>query len=297
MIDPRAILAHPPLEVPYRYGPRDVMLHALGTGIGLNPLDTDQLRFAYEDLQPPLLVLPTFPIVLGWVDMVRDPRRRDPRLGLDGNEVVVGQASVCLHRALDVEGEGRSRSFFAEVVDKGPGRGALVCVRREVMDQAHTLLATVDTWLFIRKAGGFGGCPEGGLPRTEPPQREPDVVVEQPTGGNQALLYRLCLGDHNAVHADPGHAAATGFPQPILHGLASLSMSLHAAISGATGSLSDHAVRLLGAHATMTRPVYPGDHLRTEVWTQDSHVHFRTGVPARGEVVVSGGSLTLAPQA
>jgi acyl dehydratase len=288
-------LAHPPLEVPYRYGPRDVMLHALGTGLGADPLDVDQLRFAYEDLPQPLLVLPTFPIVLGWVDLVRDRRSRDPRLGLDGDQVVVGQAGITLYRPLDRSGSGRTRSYFADVVDKGPGRGALVCARREVLDEGGAVLAVVDTWLFVRGAGGFGGRTEGGLPREPLPRRAPDAVVEIDTPPHLALLYRLSLGDHNNVHADPAHARATGFDRPILHGLASLSIGLHAAIRGTTGSLAANAGRLRAAHATMARPVFPGDRLRTEAWADGSDIRYRTTVPARGEVVVDAGTLSLGP--
>ena len=296
MIDAAALLAHPGLEVDYRYDQREVMLHALATAMPTDPMDTDQLRFAYEDLpNQPLLALPTLPIILGWVDLVRDPRTRDPMLGIDGDQVVVGQASLVLHRAIAVKGAGRSRTFYAEVVDKGAGRGALVCVRREVFDATHGLLATIDTWLFVRGAGGFGGPHEGGLPSTPMPTRAPDGVIENSTSAQQALLYRLVLGDHNAVHADPAHAAATGFPQPILHGLASLSMGIHAALRGVTGSLTTHAGRLRSAHATLARPVHPGDHLRTEAWIKGTEIRFRTSVPDRAIGAVEAGSITLVP--
>jgi len=135
MIDAAALLAHPGLEVDYRYDQRKVMLYALATALPTDPMDTDQLPFAYEDLpNQPLLALPTLPIILGWVDLVRDPRTRDPMLGIDGDKVVVGQASLVLHRTIATEGSGRARTFYAKVVDKGAGRGALVCVRREVYD-------------------------------------------------------------------------------------------------------------------------------------------------------------------
>jgi acyl dehydratase len=296
MIDAAALLAHPGLEVDYRYDQRKVMLYALATALPTDPMDTDQLPFAYEDLpNQPLLALPTLPIILGWVDLVRDPRTRDPMLGIDGDKVVVGQASLVLHRAIATEGSGRARTFYAKVVDKGAGRGALVCVRREVYDVTQGLLATIDTWLFVRGAGGFGGPQEGGPPRTPVPARAPDGFIENGTSAQQALLYRLVLGDHNAVHADPVHAVATGFPQPILHGLASLSMGIHAALRGATGSLKTHTGRLRSAYATLASPVYPGDHLRTEAWVQGTDIRFRTSVPARALVAVEAGSITLDP--
>jgi acyl dehydratase len=295
VIDPAAILAHPVLEVRYRYDARDVMLYALATGLGTDPMDTDQLRFAYEELKPPLLVLPTFAIVLGWVDLVRDPRSRNPRLGLDGARVVVGQAGLKLYKPMAQSGSGCSRSYFAEVVDKGPGRGALVCARREVYDDGGDLVAVVDTWLFARGGGGFGGASIGGLPRQPLPARPPDAIVQTETPAHLALLYRLSLGDHNPVHADPAHALATGFDRPILHGLASLSIGLHGAIRGITGSLASHGSRLRAAYATQARPVFPGDCLRTQAWAEGTDIRFQTTVVARSEVVVDAGWLRLDP--
>lgn len=297
MIDPARVLAHPGLEVPYRYDARETMLHALATGIGMDPLDTDRLVFGYEDLAGPgqaLQALPTLPIVLGWTDLVRDPRVWDPALGIDPHKVVVGQTAMTLHRPLPLAGEGTTRSFFVDLVDKGPGRGALVLARREVRDGAGDRLATVDTWLFVRGAGGFGGKPAGGPPAVEIPGRAPDAVVAQPTAGHAALLYRLMLRDHNAVHADPAYAADAGFDRPILHGLATFSMAIHAAIAGATGSLAGHARRFRGAQARMVSPVFPGDTLHTEAWRGGGGaVLFRTTVPARGTTVIDAGRLDL----
>lgn len=294
-MDPRALLAHPGLEVPYAYGPRDVMLHALGCGMGTDPMDQAQLRYVYDSPLRPLLALPTLPIVLGWVDLVRDPRSRDPRLGIDPDQIVVGQAVLTLQRMPGIEGRGTARTFYHAVVDKGAGRGALVCVRREVRDAEATLLATMDTWLFARGDGGFGGPRDGAPPRPPTPERPPDVIVVQPTPANLALTYRLSLGDHNAVHADPAHAQRTGFARPILHGLATFSMALHGAVAAATGDLVAHAPRLRRASATLTRPVFPGDTLHTDVWREADAIVFRTRVPERAVEAVSAGRVELAP--
>jgi acyl dehydratase len=302
LIDAARVLAHPGLEVPYRYDTRETMLHALATGIGMDAMDTGRLPFAYEDFSQPLQSLPTQPIVLGWVDLVRDPRARDAALGIDPHKVVVGQAVLTLHRPVPVQGEGTTRSFFADLVDKGPGRGAMLLVRREVLDARRDCIATVDTWLFVRGGGGFGGKPEGGPPAVAIPERAADAVVEQPTAGNVALLYRLMLRDHNAVHADPVYAAQAGFEQPILHGLATFSMAIHSAIAGttggvggtgSTGGLGAHAHRLASAQARLVSPVFPGDRLRTEAWNEAEGVVFRTTVPARSVTVIDAGRLVL----
>jgi acyl dehydratase len=225
--------------------------------------------------------------------LVRDPRAWDTALGIDPHKVVVGQTVLTVHRSVPVEGEGTTRSYFVDLVDKGPGRGAMLLVRREVLDVWRDCIATVDTWLFVRGGGGFGGKPEGGPQAVAIPERAADAVVEQPTAGNVALLYRLMLRDHNAVHADPVYAARAGFEQPILHGLATFSMAIHSAIAGTTDGLGANAHRLASAQARLVSPVFPGDRLRTEAWNEAEGVVFRTTVPARNVTVIDAGRLVL----
>jgi acyl dehydratase len=294
MIDPAAVLAHPGLEVPYRFDARETMLHALSTGIGMDPMDTDRLPFVYDRCSVPLQPLPTLPIVLGWVDLVRDARSWDAALGIDPHMVVVGEAAITLHRPIPLEGEGTTRSFFAEVIDKGAGRGAMLLVRREVRDALGECLATVDSWLFVRGSGGFGGKTEGGPSRVIIPERPADAVVWQPTAGNAALLYRQLLRDHNAVHGDPEYARRVGFDMPILHGLATFSMAIHSTVAAITGSLVGNAHRLESARARMSSPVFPGDTLQVETWRVNGGALFRTTVPERGVTVIESGSLNLA---
>ena len=42
------IMAHRPPDIPVHYGPRECMLYALGIGLGMDPMDRQQLRFVYE---------------------------------------------------------------------------------------------------------------------------------------------------------------------------------------------------------------------------------------------------------
>jgi hypothetical protein len=50
-------------DVEQTYAAKDCMLYALGVGLGLDPLDEDQLAFVYEKN---LKVLPTMAVVLGY---------------------------------------------------------------------------------------------------------------------------------------------------------------------------------------------------------------------------------------
>lgn len=290
-VDPEKLLAAPPAEVHFTYTPRDTMLHGLAIGLGMDPLDAAQLRFVYDDGRG-LQVFPTLSTVLGWVDLLRDPRFADPAWGIDPADMVVGHLAFRSHQRLPVAGEGLARSSFAEVVDKGEGRAALVRVRKAVLSPAEALLATLDTWLYVRGAGGFGGQSEGGPQPVVLPDRPADAVCDLPTPPNLALMFRLVLGDHNALHADPDHARRVGFPRPILHGIANLSIGVHAALRAL---LAYDAARIAGAQARMSGPVLPGDTLRTHLWRRDEAIVFRTVALERDARVMDGGRVDLAP--
>ena len=289
-IDHRRLLAAPAFEQPYGYTARDTQLHALALGLGADPLDADQLRFVYDD-SPVFEAFPTQSAALGWVDMMRDTRVVDPAWGLDPNNMVVGAIDIRAERTLPAAGAGVARSRFVEAIDKGPGRPALLRARKETVAANGIVLATLDTWAFIRNGGGFGGRDEGGPERISLPERNADAVCDLPTAANLALLFRLALGDHNALHADPDHARKVGFDRPILHGIANLGIAVHAAMRAAVGY---DASRIAGAKARMTGPVIPGDTLRTEFWHADSCLLFRTTAAERGILVMDGGRIDLA---
>lgn len=289
-IDHRRLLAAPAFEQPFAYTARDTQLHALALGLGADPLDAGQLRYVYDDAAD-FSAFPTQSATLGWVDMIRDPRVVDPAWGIDADAMVVGEIEIRAERTLPVSGSGIARSRFVEVVDKGPGRPALLRARKETVAANGIVLATLDTWAFVRGAGGFGGPPEGGPERVALPERRPDAVCDLPTAANLALLFRLALGDHNALHADPAHARRVGFARPILHGIANLGIAVHAAMRCVVGYESG---RFAAGKVRMTGPAFPGDTLRTEFWHADASLLFRTTAVERAAPVMDGGRIELA---
>jgi acyl dehydratase len=151
------------------------------------------------------------------------------------------------------------------------------------------LLATNTYTSFARGDGGFGGPPGSPPPPHRIPTRAADTAFEQTTLPTQALLYRLC-GDRNPLHADPGYAKRGGYPRPILHGLCTFGHAVAAVVRKAcdydADLIEDLAVRF-------TRPVFPGDTLRTEIWIDGPVVSFRTRVRERDEVVLDHGRIGL----
>ena len=100
-------------EVEQSYGPKDCMLYALGVGLGLDPMDEDELAFVYEKN---LKALPTMAVVIGypgfWV--------KELDTGIDWVKVVAGEHALTLHRPL--RPSGTVRQPHARGRDRRQGR-------------------------------------------------------------------------------------------------------------------------------------------------------------------------------
>lgn len=262
-------------DVTATYTERDTILYALGVGLGADPTDPDELRFVYEK---DLLALPTMALSMcsphGWV--------RKSGSGF-GSKSVTSWQSLRLHAAVPVRGRFVSKASVVSVIDKGKDRGAIVTAARELYEADTGLhIATMEWQTFCRGDGGFGG-PAG--PVRVPhalPQTAPQFTLDVRTLPQAALIYRLG-GDYNPLHADPQHARAVGFPRPNLHGLCTMAIA-GCSILKLLGGWNPGRLRAL--EARFSKPVYPGDTLRTEMWVSGTIVSFRTLVPERDHVVV-----------
>jgi acyl dehydratase len=272
-------------DVVQTYNERDTMLYALSIGYGFDPLNEAALSFCYERA---LKTAPTMPLVLAhpgfWM--------RDLKTGIDWKKVVHGEQLLELHQPLAPAATVLGKSRVTEIVDKGAGKGALVEFERRLFDQASgELLATMRQVNFCRADGGFGGSSRSARPpaSNEPPSSAPNHVVDLPTRPEAALIYRLSA-DPNPLHVDPSAARAAGFPRPILHGLATFGIAGHALLAAVCGYASE---RIRSLSTRFTKPVFPGDTVRTEIWCDDLNVVFRSSVLQRNEVVLSSGRATL----
>jgi acyl dehydratase len=276
------IMAYRPADIAVSYGPRECILYALGIGLGMNPVDPGELKFVYERAN--LEAFPTMAVVLGWPG-----RMTDPAFGVDEKLVVAGDLKVVLHRPLAPQAQLVSRPRIREVIDKGPGNAAIILNTRDLSAKDGTLVATVDSSTFARKHGGFGGKVTETPPPPAVPQTPPLIVCDLPTPTNLALLYRL-TGDENPLHADPERAKVAGFDRPILHGAASFGIAAHAVLR----SVADYRPeRLASIEARFSKPVFPGETIRTEIWPHGERIAFQCRVVARDAIVLSNGLATL----
>ena len=221
MIEHDRLMAFPIPEIRQRLTKRDTIFYALSTGLAADPMDSRQLDFV--DHHRALKAMPSLALVLGhpgfWA--------ADPATGIDATRVVHGEQSIVFHAPLPVEGEIIGRTRITGLVDKGQGKGALMYTEKQVLDGSGRLLASAEATTFMRGDGGFGGPAGPVKPPNPAPEGEPDFTLDLPTRPEQALYYRL-NGDDNPLHADPEAAAKAGFPRPILHGLCTMGVVVHA---------------------------------------------------------------------
>ncbi|WP_323000340.1 MaoC/PaaZ C-terminal domain-containing protein [Castellaniella sp.] len=269
-----------------RYDERDVILYALGIGLGADPLDPRQLRYVYED---GLRVFPSMAAVLGYPGFWM----KDPRTGVTWTHVVHGEQRIHYHARFPSRGEVTGRSRITHVIDKGADKGALVVTERTIHDAAAgTLLATLQQVTFCRADGGFGHSDPPLEPLPKVPGTQADDCCELTTLPQGALLYRL-NGDRNPLHADPAVAASAGFSRPILHGLCTYAYATQALVR----TLCDgDEERLAYLHGRFSAPVLPGETLRVEFWrSRPDLAQFQVRVKERDVIVLSHGVAGLRP--
>jgi|SRR5215831_5192834 len=271
------IMAYSPGPLDASYDEQRCILYALGIGIGMDPLDSEQIKFVHER---ELKAFPTLASVLGWMG-----RLTDPAFGIDASKVVAASLKVTLHRPLRTSDTLTSDPRIVGIIDKGAGKHAIIQSSRTLHAADGSAVATVENTSIARGHGGFGGQATDPSEPHQTPDTEPDAICDLPTPPNLALIFRL-MGDENPLHIDPASARLSGYAGPILHGAATFGVAAHAILRTAAGY---DPARLKSIEARFSRPVFPGDTIRTELWSRGSELTFRCRALGRGEIVLSNG--------
>lgn len=263
------------------YGPDNVILYHLGVGAGVPATDPNELAYCYEKQ---LKVLPSFTTVVrsGGGSKIFDT----PGVEFNPALMLHGEQEVEVHKPLPSQAKLTGQGRIADIFDKG--KAALLITENVARDESGEPLFTTRTSLFLRGEGGFGG-PSGPKVANEPPEREPDGVLETPTLPQQALLYRLS-GDKNPLHCDPEFAARGGFERPILHGLCSYGIVCKAVVDGVLGGDVTQVARY---QARFRGVAFPGETFLTSFWKQGERILLEARSKERGALIISNACVTL----
>ena len=275
----------------FSYGDKDVMLYALGVGMGRDQMNETELAFVYEKN---LKVIPTAATVLA--SSMRGTAGPAPEMPAGHRPsqinflmVVHGEQKVELHQPLSASGTYTAQGRTVGAYDKGPGKGAVIINETVWTDEKGEKVATLTSSTFARGDGGFGGPSEGAPEPHVVPTRAPDISVDFDTRDDQALLYRL-NGDRNPLHSDPEVAKKAGFDKPILHGLCTYGITCRAILQEVVNFDPD---QIYSHQARFSAPVIPGDTITVDIWKDGKNISFEARVKARNATVIKNGLTVL----
>ena len=272
----------------FEWTEKDVILYALGLGVGVgeSPTDSAVLQYTYENYETGLKVIPTFGVVPTFsclTGAIGIPGFDvNPMMILHGEQYLEVLANEVPTRAQVI-----NTARITQVYDKG--KGALVIIEAITKTQAGEPIFRNEYSVFIRGEGGFGG-ESGPPPGNEPPARGPDAAVAHQTLPHQAILYRLS-GDYNPLHIDPQMAAIAGFDRPILHGLCTFGSVARAVIQA---MCNNDPRRFRSIKARFAAPVFPGETIVTDMWKESAtEIIVRARVAQRDVEVVKNARVVI----
>ncbi|WHP05964.1 MULTISPECIES: peroxisomal multifunctional enzyme type 2 [Acinetobacter] len=271
------------------YDERDLSLYALGIGAARDPLDKSELKYVYELGE--FAAIPTYgamPQLNAMLAAAKTGIFSLPGMNFGFDRLLHGEQYMEIKRPLPPHAKLRHVFRFKEAFDKAPN--AVVTFAISTQDESGEEIAYNEMTSFVRGAGGWGGDrgPSGEV--NTPPDREPDVIIEEKTDANQTLLYRLS-GDWNPLHADPDFAKAFGFEKPILHGMCTFGYCGRHVIKAFCNNDERYFKSI---KVRFAKSVFPGDTLVTKMWKEsDNRIIFETSVKERNEVVIKNAVVEL----
>ena len=193
-------------------------LMAYSAGVG----ETDP---RYYDTGRGVLAHPLFPVCYEWP--AAQPLRALPALKPLFPQLLHAQHDLTIHRAPRAGDDLRVTGRIVAVMQRKPG--AFVVFRFEARDAKGAPVSTSDFGALYRGVtveGGDRGVEEVAHPAPAPGKLE--TLGEVRVAANAAHVYTECARIWNPIHTDLAYARAAGLPTIILHGTATLALSISA---------------------------------------------------------------------
>jgi len=266
----------------YNYNFKDVILYNLG--IGASTKDDKGLQYLYEG-NDPFVPIPSFAVIPGFAGMEVMFTGDIPGLDINLAKVLHGEHYFKILKPLQSEAKLTNTLKIQDILDKG--KGMVLLVEIESKDESGEVVAVNQSSIFVVGDGGFGGprTSEHTIDVAKIPDRVPDKISVHKTNDDQAALYRMS-GDLNPLHINPEFAAFGGFSTPILHGLCSLGVSVRQIIEMWA---DNDPSKVAAVKVRFSKPVLPGQTLRTSTWKEGGKIVFQTTVVENGQTCLAGG--------
>ena len=169
-----------------------------------------------------VLAHPLFPVCYEWP--VSQPIRHIPALAEHFPRLVHAEHDLLIHRAPRQGDRLKTTARIASAEARKPG--AFVVFRFETVDAAGAAVTTTDFGVVYRgvaleRPGGSADSPLPGFP--EGTMR---ILGKIEVSANAAHVYTECARIWNPIHTDAAYARAASLPDIILHGTATLALSV-----------------------------------------------------------------------
>jgi acyl dehydratase len=223
---------------------------------------------------------PLFPVCYEWP--ISRPIREIDGLSEHYGRLVHAEHDLTIHRAARDGDELAVTACVAAVAQRKPG--ALVVFRFETRDAEGAAVSTTRFTALYRGVAVDGGdrgeieplpAAEGELPPAG------DIAV----AANAAHVYTECARIWNPIHTDRDYARAAGLPDIILHGTATLALSISRILEKHPGEVRRVRCRFAGMVLMPSR-------LTVHAGRREDVVAFETR-NERGDAVIERGSLRI----
>lgn len=178
-----------------------------------------------------VLAHPLFPVCYEWP--VSRPIRQIPALREHFSRLVHAEHHLVLHRAPRAGDRLKTAVRITRAEQRKPG--AFVVFRFDTTDAAGAAVSTTDFGVLYRgvaleRHGRVAGAGFASLiVSEETPELKPLGSID--IAANAAHVYTECARIWNPIHTDVAHARAAGLPGIILHGTATLALSVSRALA------------------------------------------------------------------
>lgn len=190
----------------------------------------------YFDTRSNVVAHPLFPVCYEWPAAVALRERTVPPAVFA--RVVHATHDLTIHRAPRAGDALQTRARIIGAVQRAPG--AYAVTRIESRDAAGALVSVTDYGALYRGVFLEDAAPQPVLPLDEAPAlAEPlPSVGNVAVAGNLAHVYTECARIWNPIHTDLAVALAAGLPGRILHGTATLALSVSSALAACDADAS-----------------------------------------------------------